>query len=426
MKHSIFAMAALMSSGQVLATNIDVYDSGYQSSYFCLDQQLYNGVPKYCGATGTYTYKHIPVAVEKNSNHFEVFSNNENGNLVTYLVKNYNEKVKVHTEYNWNDPHTNAVVDVDKDGYVYVQLSSRGLGHKYRSGHLYKSTAPYGTDFQKLKGAPNHGDFNQSYPQLHLDHSANRLAIFTRYEYVGTSSVRTLWVDNNGTERKLVEGGHYAVSDTNDDGEFYVAYNYHPNFNLDRRANIHVIRSNTLNPTVWYNIKGEKLTLPLLENDPRTLVYNSEAKGTYIYMKDIVAEEKGTAGGVRILFTESTSFDPTKGSRYVKDMNIKSANNIQINTLTATNHNYSAATYLTDKWGWHVQGALVNGNNGKPYFGGDINYFSDTRTGWKLDNTTKGNFTYIRKVRGSGYKAVGSKGTVDLPSNNTQVRIEVK
>ncbi|MDK1286931.1 hypothetical protein [Pseudoalteromonas umbrosa] len=427
MKYSVGFMI-LLSSATSMASNIHVYDSGYQSSYFCLTNQLFNGVPKYCGATGTYTHKHIPVAVEKSNNHFEVFSNNENGNLVTYVVKNYNQKVKVHTESNWNDPHTNAIVDVDKNGYVYVQLSSRGLGHKYRSGHLYKSTTPYGTQFQKLKGLPNHGDFNQSYPQLHLDNALNRLAVFTRYEYAGQKSVRTLWFDNNGHEFKLAEGGHYAVSDTNDDGAIYIAYNYHPNYNLDRRSNIHVIKSYTFNPNTWYNIKGERLTLPLAENDSRTLVYDSEANGTYIYVKDIVAEEAGTGGGVHVLFTESTSFDPTKGSRYVKELDIQSVNKVAVNTITATNHNYSGATYLTNRFGWTVHSILVNGNNHQPYFGGDIQLYQRVNGHWQYKNTYAdgGNYTYIRKVRGSDHKAVASKGIGEIDNGNTQIRIEVK
>ncbi|CAM4001967.1 hypothetical protein [Pseudoalteromonas byunsanensis] len=420
------ALLALATSTSSLAANIEVNDSGYQSSSFCLTKQLYNGVPKYCGATGTYSYKHIPVAVEKSNNHFEVYSANEGGNLVTYIIKNYNTRVKVHTEESWDDPHTNAVVDIDRNGYVYVQLSSRGLSHKFRSGHLYKSSTPYGTDFVKLKGAPSHGSLNQSYPQLHLDNTSKRLAIFSRYEYAGQKSVRTLWVDNNGSEIKLAEGGHYAVSDTNDDGALYVAYNYHPGYNLDRRSNIHVIKSYTWNPSVWYNIKGEKLTLPLAENDPRTLVYNSEAKGTYIYMKDIVVEESGTGGGVHVLFTESTSYDPTQGTRFTKDLDIQRYDNIKLSTITEVNHNYSAATYITDRFAWTISGVLVNGNNAKPYFGGDINYYSRSNGAWKYDSTVSGDYAYIRKVRGANYKAVASKGSVDIPNDNTQVRIEIK
>ncbi|RJE73285.1 hypothetical protein BGP78_03215 [Pseudoalteromonas sp. MSK9-3] len=423
---STISLALLLTSAASFANNIHVYDSGYQSSYFCLTKQLYNGVPKYCGATGTYTYKHIPVAVEKNNNHFEVFSSNESGHLVTYLVKNYNQKIKVHTEYNWDDPHTNAVVDIDSNGYVHVQVSSRGVAKKYKSGHLYKSTSPYGTDFEKLKGLPDHGDFNQSYPQIHLDNTSKRLAIFTRYEYINNRSARTLWVDNNGVEKKLVEGGHYAVSDTNDDGALYVAYNYHPNLNLDRRSNLHVIKSYTWNPSVWYNIKGEKLTLPLAENDPRTRVYDSQAKGTYIYVKDIVAEETGTGGGVHVLFTESTSYNPTLGTRHTKDLDIRSRTDIQINTIAQVNHNYSAASYITDRFGWHVRGVLVNGNNNKPYFGGDINYFQKVGSSWQLKDTVAGDYTYIRKVRGSSYKAVASQGSVDMPNDNSQVRIEIE
>ncbi|WP_462154167.1 hypothetical protein [Pseudoalteromonas piscicida] len=443
MKVKLVALASILVQLPVIASTLEVYDSGFQSSYFCLTNQLYgNGTPKYCGATGTYSYKHIPVAVEQNSNRFEVFSNNENGALVTYIVKNYNEKVRVHIEPEWSDAHTNAVVDLDSAGYVYVQLSSRGLGNKYRSGHLYKSTTPYGTSFVKLKGLPNHGDFNQSYPQMHYDYS--KLTIFTKYEPFpqGVGSVRTLWVDNNGNETKLVSGSHYAVSDTNDDGEIYVAFNYHPKvsnsgsapyYDIDKRANIHLIKSFTNNPTQWYTAKGEKLTLPIAENDPRTLVYNTESKGTLVYLKDIVAEESGTAGGVHILFTESTSKDPTTGERFTREIDVRRPErhgNIDVNTYTfgKVNHNYSAATYLTDSFGWNVRHALVNGDNGIPYFGGNIKVFDHSRNGWAQTDTYSdgANYSYIRQVRGANSKAVASKGIGEIDHSNTQIRIEVK
>lgn len=53
--------------------------------------------------------------------------------------------------------------------------------------------------------------------------------------------------------------------------------------------------------------------------------------------------------GVHVLVTESTSFDPTKGSRYVKELDIQSANKVAVSTITPTNHNYSGATYLTNR-----------------------------------------------------------------------------
>lgn len=415
------------------ATQINISDSGYQSSYFCLTQ-LYNGIPKYCGAVGTYTHKHIPVAIEKNGNYFEVFSNNENTggdpdktDLVIYLVKNYVEKVKIHTELDWDDAHTNASIDIDGNGYVYVQVSSRGLGHKYRSGHLFKSTSPYSTTMTKLKGTPSHGDFNQGYPQLHYTGNENRFVLFTRYRNVNGKSMRELWVDKNGTEYKLAEGGHYQVSwRDRDAGITYTAFNYHPNNDLDKRSNIHIAK-NYYGNSNWYNLEGELLTLPLAENDPRTLVYNSEAQGTYIYLKDIVGEEVGL-GSVRVLFTESTSADPTQGTRETKELSYFSENNINFYSFGTVNHNYSAATYLTGRFAQHTKYVLVNGNNGIPYFGGDIKVFKkDFYLGWTYQTATSdnNNYSYVRRVRGAEKKAVASKGVGDIDSGNTHVRIAI-
>lgn len=71
---------------------------------------------------------------------------------------------------------------------------------------------------------------------------------------------------------------------------------------------------------------------------------------------------------------------------------------------------------------------LVNGDNHQPYFGGDIQLHLRVNGSWQHRGTYAdgGNYTYIRKVRGSDYKGVASKGVGEIDNGNTQIRIEVK
>jgi hypothetical protein len=111
-------------------------------------------------------------------------------------------------------------------------------------------------------------------------------------------------------------------------------------------------------------------------------VYESEG---YIYLKDI------TDG--KVLFTESTDYDPTKGTRIVKEWSVDG-----IKSITETNHNYNAGAYV----GGNI---LVTQDGLKGWVGGDIVLYQDY-TEIARDNSS--NCNYVRKVINSDDKAVVS------------------
>ena len=157
-------------AAQVIATaipRVGIFTdwTGFYSTWWAIPQ-LFNGVPKYSGAFGTYTNKHIPMAVWANGNLFHVRTDNtEDGNFRVYAMINNYAEVVVHTIENWNDPHTNASINVLPSGHVQVHIASRGLAHKFQSGKIYKSKTPYSLDFECIDGCSNVN--YEAYPQVH-------------------------------------------------------------------------------------------------------------------------------------------------------------------------------------------------------------------------------------------------------------------
>ena len=56
--------------------------------------------------------------------------NTKDDNFYVYAAKDNTEKVLIHTIYNWEDPHTNAIIHVLDTGIVHVHVSARGNGNK--------------------------------------------------------------------------------------------------------------------------------------------------------------------------------------------------------------------------------------------------------------------------------------------------------
>jgi len=342
---------------------LDISFRIHESSWYKLPWWEHNGYPKYSGALGTYTAKHIPIAVNDGDVDYYIFSDNNSGNLEIFVADTNGNKTLVHTINDVTDPHDNAVINVIDD-YIYIVCAARG---NKRIGSCYKSV--------------NKNDISSfelidtgwwAYPQLW-----ENTMLFTRYS---SGNIRELYSKVNWAEIKLVSGGHYATSFY--DGEWvHLAYNWHEDDNLDKRTNVYYMKSR--DGYTWFNKDDEKLTLPLLPDDNKTLIHDT---GGYVYMKDIEVID----GEVKILAVVSSSFYPDEGSRYLNCFGLNSS--VQI---CEVGHNYNT--------GGFVDGYIVTPTIGEfGYCGGDIEVFDIDGT-HQLKCGFSYKYNYIRKVyKGSG------------------------
>lgn len=295
--------------------------------------QYFNSVPKYSGGMGTYTAKHLPVAVSCNLGRWATYSENHTGSLEIYLLNlDSGEKYLVHTVSGFVDPHQNAAIQCGGNK-LWLTVSARS---DTRMGYSYSSTD--GIHWTLL------GSHYRSYPQLHWV-NGSLLTLYTNYERSADGSLgRELYSSCNG--KRIVEGRHYMLS-YYDGATVHVVYNdliedgtYGA---ADNRKHLSYTKSTDggctwTSPVLWYS--GDE----------------------YVYLKDFAMLYGNELTALVVL---SDSVDPNTGNRYLYRITANSRWN-----MTTTNHNYTTGALLTETgtvlWPWGITkyaGGLFGGMN---------------------------------------------------------------
>ena len=188
---------------------------GYRGIWFTLGQPQEYG-DKYSGGLASYTMKHVPMAVyapEVNKTFFVYGGAPADGELYLQCMMgcyDHNtgllQKPRVVYDKGQNgvlDPHDNPVLQIDKDGYVWMFVSGRS---NKRNGVRLRSTKPYDiTSFKYVN------ESLMAYPQIHYNDEKGFFLFFTRYEgrrqtFYQTSKTGKKWTDYKKNE--LWSHGH--------------------------------------------------------------------------------------------------------------------------------------------------------------------------------------------------------------------------
>ncbi|HPU25454.1 MAG TPA: BNR-4 repeat-containing protein [Phycisphaerae bacterium] len=277
---------------------------GYRGIWFNLGQTNEYG-PKYSGGLGTYTANHVPICIYAEAVNKTFFSyggvDDATGDLLI-MVSYYDHATclvprptVVHHKMGVNDPHDNAAILLDRDGYIWVFISGRG---RARTGWLYRSTAPYSIDsFEWIHGGDGENFFEKTYPQpWYLDNGVDQpifLYLFTKYTagrelYWSTSTDGINWAP----DRKLVGfAGHYQTS-CRWKHRIGTAFNYHPGGNVDRRTNLYYLQTDDVGNT-WTTVDGTPVTTPLSSPQNPALVVDYESQGLLCYINDTNFDAQG-------------------------------------------------------------------------------------------------------------------------------------
>lgn len=386
---------------------------GYRGIWFELGQAEGNHGDKYSGGLGTYTAKHVPMAVyspEVEKTFFTYGGTRRCERDLLIMVSFYNHAthevprptiVDSKPEPNPNyksdtvvDPHDNASLALDKDGYVWVFVAGRS---RTRPGRIYRGVEPYNVaSFEQLYER----DFF-AYPQPWY-FNGEFLVCFTVYDRDGNREL--FW--QSGSKRrgwsipsKLVGiGGHYQVSEGYD-GDLITAFNWHPDGDVDRRTNLYVLRTPDLGST-WETVDGTIIKPPLIEPDNPALVANYQAQDRLVYLKDITRDADGNP---IVLYVTSSGHapGPKNGPRkwYVAWWD---DNKWQSHEITESSHNYDSGSIYAADDSWTVVGPTETGP--QPYHtGGKIAIWESDNNGerWSRTHTfpTKNeyNATYARR-----------------------------
>jgi len=251
---------------------------------------------KYSGGLGTYCADHTPLAVyaPKVNKTFFVYGGTKGLSAKKALLEMigcYDHATKtlsrpmIIMEKGTDDAHHNPTLTIDKDGFLWVFISSHGG----KDGFIYKSLAPY-----SIEGFERIAQREFTYPQPWYFEGHGFVFLFTKYtggreSYVSTSPDGIHWSE----DAKIAGfGGHYQAS-WKWKNKLGTAFNWHPPVGgLNARTNLYYMETRDFGKT-WVNAAGKPLVTPLnaVQND--AMVHDYQKDGLLVYINDVNYDSQG-------------------------------------------------------------------------------------------------------------------------------------
>lgn len=398
---------------------------GYRGIWFTLGQRSRYG-DKYSGGLGTYTAKHVPLAVysPEAKKTFFVWGGTKKGRRHLLAMVSYYDHARravprptiVHDKKGVDDPHDNPSICLDDKGHVWVFVSGRG---SRRPGFKYRSAEPYDINRFELMETRE-----MAYPQPWHVPGRGFLFCFTKYTkgrelYWQTSADGVAWSKD---EKLAGFGGHYQTSRERD-GRIITAFNWHPSGHPDRRTNLYFLQTDDMGRT-WRTAAGAPVGTPLGSPENSALVRDYRAEGRLVYMKDINFDRDGHPV---ILYIVSKDHRPGPQDPPRAWMTARwTGKGWDFRELTAATHNYDMGSlYIEPDGTWRVIGPTEPGPQ-EWGTGGEIAVWTSRdrgRTWKKVRQLTRGslrNHTYVRRPVNAhpDFYAFWADGDTEKPSES--------
>lgn len=374
---------------------------GYKGIWFTLGKSYEYG-DKYSGGLGTYTAKHIPLAVyaPEADKTFFVYggtkSREERHLLIMASEYDHADNVVprptiVHDRQGVDDPHDNPSISLDDDGYVWIFISGRG---RRRQGVKYRSKKPYSVEeFEMVT------EQEMTYPQPWYIEGKGFMHLFTKYSdgrelYWETSSDGYAWSE----DQKLAGfGGHYQMSKEKD-GKIITAFNWHENGSVDQRTNIYYLETSDMGET-WTTVDGTPQEMPLESPDNDALVIDYAEQDRLVYLNDMAFDKNGNP---ILQYVTSAGHQPGPAG---EPRNWKIAHwtgeDWQTYTITDADHNYDMGSLYVEDDTWTLIGPTETGPQ-KWQCGGEMAVWVSENQGesWsktkQITENSEFNHTYAR------------------------------
>jgi hypothetical protein len=375
-------------------------------------QQFTEYGDKYSGGLGTYTAKHRPLAVysvERERTYFvygghvplptTTLSSETAERYLVPMIAYYDhaahrvsQPVIVHDSGGVNDPHNNPSLAMDEQGHLLVFVAGRATG---QPGYVYKSVKPHSIDaFELLWAGP------MNYPQPWSLPGGGFFLNFTQYTrgrelYFGRSDDGRIW---SHPVKLAGFGGHYQVTELHG-STMGVAFNYHPGGNVDRRTQLYYVQTTDLGQT-WTTAEGKPVSLPLDEPHNDALLFDYEAEGRLVYVKDLTFDARGRP---IVLYLTSGGAEPGPAGGPRKWLIARfTGSGWERSEITHSDHNYDMGSLYVEESRWSLIAPTETGP--QPFqTGGEIALWTSTDEGqtWSLARRiTSGstmNHKYVRR-----------------------------
>ncbi|MDD3978472.1 MAG: BNR-4 repeat-containing protein [Methanomicrobium sp.] len=383
--------------------------NGYRGIWFEL-RQVYKYGDKYSGGLGTYTAKHVPVAIyaPEVKKTFFVYGGtiSENERHLLCMIGEYDHvkgkvsrPVVVCDKQGIDDPHDNPSILIDDKGYLWVFVSGRG---RTRQGFKFRSLKPYNTDsFMQITSE------EMTYPQPWKTKSGF-FHFFTKYTgvrqlYFERSIDGIKWSDDKLLaaipERKGERSGHYQTSACYNNKKLATFFNRHPEGMPDKRTDLYYVETDDMGDT-WKNAEGVILQIPLVERKNPARVIDYESQGKNIYMKDMAFTNNGLPV---CLYIRSNGHEPgPENAPYEWCITRFDGKSWKTSVVTESDHNYDMGSLFISGDVWQITAPTFAG----PQIwgvGGELQIWQSTDKGqsWRLQkNLTENsefNHSYVRR-----------------------------
>lgn len=382
---------------------------GYRGIWFELNQKYPHG-DKYSGALGTYTAKHIPLAVYAPAvdKTFFVYGGTtaENQRHLLCMVGSYDHKtgtvskpIVAYDKLGVNDPHDNPTIMIDAAGYIWVFVSGRG---NTRPGIKIKSQEPYSIEKFEIIAQEEF-----TYPQIWKT-SKGYFHFFTKYTgvrelYFETSPDALHWSEDRKlagiVEKPGEKSGHYQVSGIFQDSIMGTFFNRHRNGDPDTRTDLYYIETRDFGKT-WYSVNGQRSTLPLTTVATQERVQDYLSQGKNVYVKDLGFDAKGRPV---CLYLTSNGHEPgPENEPYEWRISAWDGKKWRTTIITTSDHNYDMGSLFISGKEWKV--VAPTGNGPQLYgVGGELEIWTSSNAGkkWKrekrLTTNSQFNHAYVRR-----------------------------
>ncbi len=409
---STFTVFAFSANGQSLSNS---KTDGYRGIWFELNQKFEYG-DKYSGGLGTYTAKHVPLAIysAEVDKTFFVFGGtlSEDKRHLLCMIGEFNHKTGmvskptvVYDKQGVNDPHDNPSIMIDDKGFIRIFVSGRG---RLRSGIKLKSKKPFNiVEFEILS------EEEFTYPQP-WNLKQGYFHFFTKYTGIRQLYFETSVDGINWTDDKLLaaipvnegeKSGHYQTSNIFNGKVVGTFFNRHPNGIVDKRTDLYYIQSDDFGK-IWTTASCEKLKLPLFKLESPARVVDYSSKGRNVYLKDMGFDSNGNPA---CLYIRSNGHEPgPENQPYEWCVTKWDGQKWQTYVLTTSDHHYDMGSLCISEDNWKIVAPTIAAPQ-KWGVGGELEIWISNSAGktWKKEKTitqnSEFNNSYVR--RPVNYKA---------------------
>ena len=337
------------------------YADGYRGIWFKLGQFSEYG-DKYSGGLGTYTADHIPIAIYSAAVNktFFVYGGTIKDQRHLLIMASYYDHATgqvprptlVLDKEGVNDPHDNAALALDAQGYIWVFVSGRATA---RPGWKFRSKRPYSVeDFEFIR------QDEMTYPQPRFIPGFGFFNLFTKY----TNGRELYWeTSTNGinwsAHQKLAGiGGHYQVSNVRSDGLVASFFNRHPGGDVDKRTDLYYLQTTNYGVT-WTTASGLPVTVPLTTTNNPARVMDYASLGELMYTCDLNFD---TNGNPVLLYVVSHNYAPgPAGDPRTWTIARWTGSQWVVSAVCQSDHNYDMGSLYIQPDRWLIIGPTQNG-----------------------------------------------------------------